>query len=156
MFGPQCALSPPKCPICPLAKQSQSSFSISTSQAKSAFSLLHMDIWGPYHTPHRDGSCFFLTIVDYYNCATWIFLIQSKNQTFSNLSKFISLVKNQFDKFIQQIRIDNGREFFTTDCISFLSSHGILRGILHESSCTYTPQQNGIVECKHRHLLEVA
>ena len=28
--------------------------------------------------------------------------------------------------------------------------------ILHQSSCTYTPQQNGVVECKNRHLVETA
>ena len=33
-----------------------------------------------------------------------------------------------------------------------MSSHGIL----HQSSCTYTPQQNGMAECKNRHLVETA
>ena len=33
-----------------------------------------------------------------------------------------------------------------------MSSHGIL----HQSSCTYTPQQNGAVERKNRHLVETA
>ena len=33
-----------------------------------------------------------------------------------------------------------------------MSSHGIL----HQSSCAYTPQQNGVVECKNRHLVETA
>jgi len=28
--------------------------------------------------------------------------------------------------------------------------------IVYQSSCPYTPQQNDIVECKNRHLLEVA
>lgn len=28
--------------------------------------------------------------------------------------------------------------------------------IIHETTCPYTPQHNGIVEIKHRHLLEIA
>ncbi|KAL6324113.1 hypothetical protein AAG906_006384 [Vitis piasezkii] len=27
-------------------------------------------------------------------------------------------------------------------------------GILHQTTCTYTPQQNNIVECKNNHILE--
>ena len=33
-----------------------------------------------------------------------------------------------------------------------MSSHGIL----HQSSCAYTPQHNGVVERKNRHLVETA
>ena len=29
-------------------------------------------------------------------------------------------------------------------------------GIFHQSSCAYTPQQNGVVERKNRHLVETA
>ena len=34
----------------------------------------------------------------------------------------------------------------------FMSSHGIL----HKSYCAYIPQQNGVPECKNRHLVEKA
>ena len=30
------------------------------------------------------------------------------------------------------------------------------KGILHQRSCPYTPQQNGVVERKHKYLLETA
>lgn len=29
-------------------------------------------------------------------------------------------------------------------------------GIIHQSSCAHTPQQNGVAERKHHHLLEIA
>ena len=37
-----------------------------------------------------------------------------------------------------------------------LSSFLSLKGILHQSTCLHTPQQNGIAERKNRHLVETA
>jgi len=136
----------------PTCKTILNSFSFHTIRSSDIFSLIHMNVWGPYHTPHRDGSRYFLTIVDDYSHAAWVFLMQSKAQVASHLRMFLILTKNQFGKLIQRIRTDNGREFFNHDCNSLLSSHGIL----HESLCIYTPQKNRVVERKHRNLLEVA
>src|SRR5690606_24744027 len=35
-------------------------------------------------------------------------------------------------------------------------SHLAKHGIVHQTSCPYTPQQNGVAERKNRHLMEVA
>ena len=50
------------------------------------------------------------------------------------------------------LRSVNGRDFQNHSLSEFLAS----KGIVHQNSCTYTPQQNGVAEQKKRHLLEVA
>ncbi|XP_059311121.1 uncharacterized protein LOC132062597 [Lycium ferocissimum] len=59
--------------------------------------------------------------------------------------------KCTFDKLVKTIRTDNGTEFTNTTCTNLF----LKLGILHQTSCAYTPQQNGAVERKHRHILEV-
>jgi len=48
------------------------------------------------------------------------------------------------------VRSDNGTEFMC------LNSYFLQHGIIHQTSCTGTPQQNGRAERKHRHILNVA
>lgn len=43
---------------------------------------------------------------------------------------------------------DNGTKFVNTDCDK---TFGEL-GIIHQRTCPYTPQQNGVMESKHRHV----
>ncbi|GLT97500.1 hypothetical protein SLE2022_150590 [Rubroshorea leprosula] len=62
------------------------------------------------------------------------------------------MVKTQFNATIRRVRSDNGAEFFSTNIVTFFNS----LGVVHEHSCVNTPQQNGVVERKHRHLLNVA
>ncbi|GJR62255.1 putative RNA-directed DNA polymerase [Tanacetum coccineum] len=62
------------------------------------------------------------------------------------------MVQVQFEKNIRRIRCDNGGEFISNQMIKFYANQGIIL----ETSCIHTPQQNGVVERKHRHLLETA
>ncbi|XP_049383017.1 uncharacterized protein LOC125847443 [Solanum stenotomum] len=47
---------------------------------------------------------------------------------------------------------DNGCEFLSTEFQTLLSN----MGILHQITCVYTPQQNGVTERKHRTILDMA
>lgn len=93
---------------------------------------------------------YFLTIVDDYSRAVWIFLLLDKKEAPRALLNFIALVGRQYEKEVKMIRSDNGTEF------TCLRTHFCELGIVFQTSCTGTPQQNGRVERKHRHILNVA
>ena len=50
------------------------------------------------------------------------------------------------------LRSDNGRKFTNRRFQAYFQQHGIL----HETSCSQTPQQNGVAERKNRHILETS
>jgi transposase InsO family protein len=58
----------------------------------------------------------------------------------------------QFNKRIKILQSDNTLEYTQLVVDSFC----VDRGIIHQTSCPRTSQQNGVVERKHRHLLDVA
>ncbi|GJV69522.1 putative RNA-directed DNA polymerase [Tanacetum coccineum] len=114
--------------------------------------LVHLDLWGPYKVFRREGFRYFLTIVDDYSRAVWTYLLKTKDEVFDCIVNFIKLIHNQFNAKIRTFRSDNGTEFVNKKMFSLLAD----MGIIHQTSCPHTPQQNGITERKHRHLLNVA
>lgn len=62
------------------------------------------------------------------------------------------MIKTQFHTTIQKFNTDNGTEFVNRSVYQLFSEHGIL----HQRSCPHTPQQTGVVERRHRSLLNTA
>jgi transposase InsO family protein len=60
------------------------------------------------------------------------------------------LIENLLTCKIKKLQIDVGGEYTSYHFKQFLSTHGILYRI----TCPHTPQQNGIAERKHRHVIE--
>ena len=94
----------------------------------------------------------FLTIVDNYTRTTWLYLIKYKSQCVRFLTHFVSFVHNQFNSTVKAIRTNNVKELCEGDILNIYQE----KGILHQKSCSYTPQQNRVVERKHQYLLETA
>ncbi|XP_051150299.1 uncharacterized protein LOC127264798 [Andrographis paniculata] len=140
------------CDVCHRAKQTRTPFPLSTHKSKAMFELIHGDVWGPYHVETRNGFKRFLTLVDDFSRATWVFMLKSKSEVFTCLKEFFVLIKNQFDKTVKIFRSDNGTEFVN----SYVTDIFKRSGIVHQTSFVYSPQQNGVVERKHRHILNVA
>ncbi|KAK3036929.1 hypothetical protein RJ639_030894 [Escallonia herrerae] len=140
------------CDACCHAKHSRTVFPDSTSRAMDIFGLVHCDILGPYRVSTISGTKYFLTIVDDYSRAVWVYLMHDKGQIDTLLRNFCNMVHTQFGKLVKIIRSDNGHEFDSQPMTQFYNDHGIL----HQTSMVDTPKQNGRVKRKHRHILEVA
>ena len=127
--------------VCYLSKQRKLSYLPSLNKASKIFELIYLNIWGPYSKQFVHGYKYFLTILDDFSRYTWTILLKFKAEVQSNVEHFINFVETQFEIKVKSIRSDNGPKFSLK---SFLAS----KGILHQTSCVETPQQNGRVEKK--------
>ena len=71
--------------------------------------------------------------------------MKNRSELFSIFQLFYNEIKNQFGISIRILHSDNGREYLSHSFKNFMASHGIL----HQTSCAYTPQQNRVAERKN-------
>jgi len=69
------------------------------------------------------------------------------------IKAFVEMALTQFGAKVKTVRSDNAIELgLSKENSEFFLS----KGVIHQISCIGTPQQNGVVERKHRHLLETS
>ncbi|KAG7559395.1 Zinc finger CCHC-type [Arabidopsis thaliana x Arabidopsis arenosa] len=139
------------CEACILGKHCKSVFPKSFTIYEKCFDLVHSDVWTS-PCVSRDNNKYFVTFIDEKSKYTWITLLPSKDRVFEAFTNFQNYVTNQFNAKIKVLRTDNGGEYTSHKFKEHLAKHGII----HQTSCPYTPQQNGVAERKNRHLMEVA
>ncbi|RVW31138.1 Retrovirus-related Pol polyprotein from transposon TNT 1-94 [Vitis vinifera] len=61
------------------------------------------------------------------------------------------MIETQYNVKVRVLRSDNGGDYQSSDLQKYLEGHGII----HQTTCSNTPQQNGVSEQKNWHLLEV-
>ena len=61
------------------------------------------------------------------------------------------MMQTQYQWHIRTLQSDNGMEFMDQVLGDFLNHHGIR----YQTSCTYTPQQNGLAERKNMQIMEI-
>ncbi|KAK2433017.1 putative mitochondrial protein [Trifolium repens] len=137
------------CEVCELAKHKRVSFPMSNKISTFPFYLVHTDVWGPSNVPNVSGAKWFVTFIDDCTRVTWVYLLKHKSEVSSIFLNFHSMIKNQFGANIKRLRSDNAKDYFNNVLNSFCQKEGII----HESSCVKTPQQNGVAERKNGHLL---
>jgi len=80
----------------------------------------------------------------------WVYFLKHKSEVPDKFYAFYQMIHTQFGKKIQVLRSDNG-EFVNKSMQEFFRGNGLI----HQTSCPNTPQQNGVAERKNRKLLEM-
>ena len=140
-----------KCDVCEPAKSHRASFPLTLTKSPVPFMIIHSDVWGPSKFVTLDGSCWFVTFIDDCTRMTWVCLMKSKSEVNLLFQKFHKMVCSQYNGQVQVLHSDNGGEYLSFELKQYLEAHGTI----HQTTCSNTPQQNGVVQRKNRHLLEV-
>ena len=78
--------------------------------------------------------------------------MKDRSELISIYKGFIAEIQNQFGVSIHTIRSDNALEYLSSQFQEFMPHNGIN----HQTSCPFTPQQNGVAERMNRYLIETA
>ena len=111
-----------------------------------------MDLFGPTTYRSIGGNSYCLVVVDDYSRYTWVFFLSDKSNVFSIFKGFAKRAENEFDFKVKKIRSDNGSEFKNSRIEDYCDE----KGVKHEFSAKYTPEQNRVVERKNQTLIDMA
>ncbi|KAK3006499.1 hypothetical protein RJ639_017038 [Escallonia herrerae] len=147
----KCDVSSFQCEVCELAKSHRVSFPLALNKSPDPFMIIHSDVWGPSKVNSLGGSRWFVTFIDDCTRMTWVQLMKYKSEVNVLFQQFCKMIHTQYNARIQVLRSDNGGKYLSAELQQYLKAHGII----HQTTCSNTPQQNGVAERKNCHLLEV-
>ncbi|MCO5581796.1 hypothetical protein L7F22_035685 [Adiantum nelumboides] len=146
---------PPRhvCEGCVLGKMHRFAFSQDGSvRATRKLQLVHSDVCGPMRTPSVGNSLYFVTFIDDFSRFCWVYPLKAKSDVFAIFQHYVSMVENKTGCKVQTLRTDRGGEYMSGAFKDFLGK----KGIKHQCTMPYPPQQNGVAERKNRSLMEMA
>ncbi|CAI7775958.1 unnamed protein product [Closterium sp. NIES-53] len=140
----------PPCISCVGGKLARHTFPATGSDAAEALAVVHIDLCGPFRVAAKDGSLYFLLLKDRHTRFVWVMLIARKSDVLWEFKKWLVLVERQTKKSVLMLRSDQGGEFLGKEFTDFV----VGKGIVHDLTCPYTPQQNGMAEREMRTTFE--
>ncbi|KAG8479763.1 hypothetical protein CXB51_029589 [Gossypium anomalum] len=136
------------CSACQLGKAHKLPFNASSTVYSTPFELVESDVWGPSHIK-SNGFSYYVSFVDMYSRYTWVYFLKSKAEVFQCFLQFNQMFHVQFGGSIKMLQSDWGGEYRS------LSKELARLGIKHRVTCPHTSEQNGVVERKHRQIVDM-
>lgn len=95
---------------------------------------------------------FFVTFIDDFTRYCIVYFMSSKNQVLEKFIEYEAEKNVEFGERIRTLRTDNGGEYTSKEFEKYLKS----KGIRHETTVDYTPEQNGTAERMNRTFVDSA
>lgn len=145
------ALSYPNCKECVAGKICRAHHPTKSDIVASAnTAVLCIDTVGPMSTPSIGGARYFVLATEEYSNFRSIEFVRQKSSVPAAVKQIVTKIELASKKPIKKILTDNRSEYVNRELDSWLSE----RGIVHETSATYTPEQNGRAERANRTVVE--
>jgi len=141
------------CPSCALGKQNRLPFPAAASSGSSKeqpLGLVHMDVCGPMPVASLGGSRYVATFLDDYTRLSVIIPVATKSVVQHIVKNVLNELETQSGNPVKAVRTDRGGEYLNAELKTYLQS----KGIVHEMTAPYTPEQNGAAERLNRTLVE--
>jgi transposase InsO family protein len=141
------------CEPCIQGKQSRAPIPKSTKGRKvEILARIHSDICGKMQTKSRQGYEYFMTFIDDASRLVSIAFLKQKSEALSKTKEFVERAEAETGARVVMLRTDGGGEYSSQESQEYLK----LKGIKHETTNAYTPQENGVAERMNRTLVESA
>ena len=142
-----------ECDGCTLGKMSRNPFpKKSKGRANRPYQIIHSDVCGPMQVPSKGGSRHMVTFIDDYSRYATVYFIKNKREVLTKLKEYVTYVENQGgnQRNVKLLRTDNGGEYTSNDFVKYCAE----KGISHQLTNPYCPEQNGVAERLNRTIME--
>eukprot|EP00170_Pyropia_yezoensis_P001781 contig_7619_g1785 len=138
------------CDPCVRSKQTRPPFPPSKTATTLALELVHTDVCGPMPVASIGGARYFVTILDDHTGWKAAVPIVRKSDAADALKDVLQEWETRSGNKVKAIRSDNGGEYLSNAFEGWMRG----KGIQHQLTTPYTPQQNGVAERYNRTLME--
>lgn len=140
------------CQACLQGGQQRQPFKVRDHRSNKPLQVLHADLMGPLPTSTWSAT-YILVLVDDATgyCKLQALKTKQASGILNTLKIFIPLAERTTGHQLKVFRSDGGGEFFSNEMNDYFTQ----KGIVHQCSTPYSPQQNGVAERFNRTLMEM-
>ncbi len=142
-----------ECEGCTLGKMSRNPFpKKSQGRATKPYEVIHSDVCGPMQVDSKGGSKYMVTFIDNYSRYATAYFIKNKSEVLTKFKEYVTYVEKQGGDHtnVKLLRTDNGGEYTSNDFVKYCTE----KGISHQFTNPYCPEQNGVAERLNRTIIE--